>query len=164
VGRRATEAMLSTVLRIRFVYMIAVIFTLINSALFLVTGIRQSLGAYGTIFRYLRGEEVIGARVGLLESLDSFLAALVFLIFGLGILKIFIAHDRVIEGLPPWLQINSFRELKVLLWESILITLVVMAMGTVARRLEALTWDVLVLPAVVLALSVGLFLMRGGEE
>jgi uncharacterized membrane protein YqhA len=99
----------------------------------------------------------------LLESLDSFLAALVFLIFGLGIVKIFIAHDRVIEGLPSWLQIHSFRELKILLWESILITIVVMSMGTVARQLQSPTWDVLVLPAVVLVLAFGLFLMRMRE-
>ena len=55
-------------------------------------------------------------------------------------------------------------ELKILLWETILVTLVVMAVGTVARRLPSLGWDVLVLPAVVLVMTVGLYLMRIGEE
>jgi uncharacterized membrane protein YqhA len=126
-------------------------------------GIRQSLDGYRVIFRFLGGEEIAGPKVLLLESLDSFLAGLVFLIFGLGIVKIFIAPDRMIEGLPGWLQIHSFVELKILLWESILVTLVVMTMGTVARRLDSLSWDVLVLPAVVLVMAVGLYLMRSGE-
>jgi uncharacterized membrane protein YqhA len=130
----------------------------------LAAGVRQSIEGYGMVFRYLGGAEIPGPKMLLLESLDSFLAALVFLIFGLGILKIFIAPDQLIEGLPSWLQIKSFVELKILLWESILITIVVMAMGTVARRLGSLNWDVLVLPAVVLLMAVGLYLMRGGEE
>ena len=55
-------------------------------------------------------------------------------------------------------------ELKILLWETILVALVVMAVGTVARRLHSLTWDVLVLPTVVLVMAVELYLMRIGEE
>ncbi|HEY7254930.1 MAG TPA: YqhA family protein [Methylomirabilota bacterium] len=155
--------MLTRVLLLRYAYVIAVAFTLINSVVFLISGVHQSIEGYRSILRHLGGEEIVGPRMPLLESLDSFLAALVFLIFGLGIVKIFIAHDRVIEGLPSWLQIHSFRELKILLWESILITIVVMSMGTVARQLQSPTWDVLVLPAVVLVLAFGLFLMRMRE-
>jgi uncharacterized membrane protein YqhA len=155
--------MLTQLLQLRYVYAIAVIFTLINSVLCLAAGIRESVEGYRVIFQYLSGEEIVGPKLLLLESLDSFLAALVFLIFGLGIVKIFIAPDRMIEGLPGWLQIHSFVELKILLWESILVTLVVMTMGTVARRLDSLSWDVLVLPAVVLVMAVGLYLMRSGE-
>ena len=51
----------------------------------------QSIEGYRSIFRNVQGEAVAGPRMPLLESLDSFLAALVFLIFGLGIVKIFIA-------------------------------------------------------------------------
>jgi uncharacterized membrane protein YqhA len=155
--------MLIKLLHLRFVYAVAVIFTLVNSVFCLVAGIRQSLEGYRVIFRYLGGEEIAGPKMLLLESLDSFLAALVFLIFGLGIVKIFIVPNQVLEGLPSWLQIRSFVELKILLWESVLITIVVMAMGTVARRLDSLAWDVLVLPGVVLLMAIGLYLMRTGE-
>ncbi|HEY7203787.1 MAG TPA: YqhA family protein [Methylomirabilota bacterium] len=156
--------MLIKVLQLRYVLAVAVVFTLINSVLCLAVGIRQSLDGYRVIFRFLGGEEIAGPKVLLLESLDSFLAGLVFLIFGLGIVKIFIVHGHDIEGLPAWLQIHSFVELKILLWETILVALVVMTVGTVARRLHALSWDVLVLPGVVLIMAVGLYLMRSGEE
>ena len=83
--------MLIKVLQLRYVLALAVLFTLINSVLCLVVGIRQTFDGYRVIFRFIGGEEVAGPKVLLLESLDSFLAALVFLIFGLGIVKIFIA-------------------------------------------------------------------------
>ncbi|HYB44477.1 MAG TPA: YqhA family protein [Candidatus Methylomirabilis sp.] len=150
-------------LAIRYVYWIAVAFTLINSVVFLLSGIRQSLEGYLGVYRYLGGEPFGNQRLPLLESLDSFLVALVFLIFSLGIMKIFIGYRGLDESLPPWLRIHDFKELKVLLWESILVTLVVMAMGTVARNINSLTWDSLVLPAIVLVLAVGLYLMRGKE-
>src|SRR4030095_3419963 len=143
-------------LQLRYVFAIAVIFTLINSVLCLAAGIRQSLEGYRVVFRFLGGEEIAHPQVLLLESLASFLAALVFLIFGLGIWKIFVAPARDVEGLPSWLQIHSFVELKILLWETILVTLVVMTVGTVARRLHSLSWDVLVLPTVVLVMAIGL--------
>jgi uncharacterized membrane protein YqhA len=155
--------MLIKLLQLRFVYAVAVVFILINSVFCLAAGMRQSFEGYRVLFRYLGGEEIAAPKMLLLESLDSFLAALVFLIFGLGIMKIFIAPDKIIEGLPGWLQIRTFVELKILLWESVLITVVVMSMGTVARRLDSLAWDVLVLPGVVLLMAVGLYLMRTGE-
>lgn len=94
--------LLIKVLQLRYVFVIAVFFTLVNSVCCLVAGIRQSLEGYRLIFRFLGGEEIPGPKVALLESLDSFLAALVFLIFGLGILKIFVAPAQEIQGLSSW--------------------------------------------------------------
>jgi uncharacterized membrane protein YqhA len=156
--------LLQTLLRFRYVYMIAVVFTLINSVIFLLAGARQSFEGWISIYRHLIGQEAITIpKLPLLESLDSFLIALVFLIFSLGIMKIFIGYQHSDAGLPSWLRIHDFKELKVLLWETILVTLVVMSMGTVARNFDALTWQVLVSPVIVLVLAVGLFLMRGRE-
>lgn len=156
--------MLTRLLGLRYLYVIAVVFTLINSAVFLLVGARHSIEGYAGLYRHLRGETVANPRLPLLESLDWFLIALVFLIFSLGIVKIFIGYDGPIDALPPWLRIHDFKALKVLLWESILVTLVVWCMSSVARGLSALTWDVLVLPAIVLVLAVGLALVRGKES
>src|SRR5262245_36358014 len=156
--------MLTRLLALRYLYLIAVVFTLINSILFLLAGVRQSLAGYAGIYRHVVIKEVANAKLPLLESLDMFLVALVFLIFSLGIMKIFIGYDEVDEHLPSWLRIRDFMQLKVLLWESVLVTLVVMCMSTIARNIDNLTWEVLVLPAIVLVLSVGLYLMRGLES
>jgi uncharacterized membrane protein YqhA len=126
--------MLTKLLGLRYLYVVAVVFTLINSLV-----------------------------LPLLESLDWFLVALVFLVFSLGIAKIFIGYDGSHDALPSWLRIHDFKELKILLWESILVTLVVWCMSAVARSRDALTWEALVLPAIVLVLAVGLYLMRGKE-
>jgi uncharacterized membrane protein YqhA len=155
--------MLSKLLSLRYIYAVAVFFTLINSALFLFVGARYTLEGWSNLYRRLRGEEVANARLPLLESLDWFLVALVFLIFSLGIAKIFIGYEGRNEDLPEWLRIDSFKELKVLLWETILVTLVVWSVSTIARRLDTLGWDILVLPVVVFVLAIGLYLMRGKE-
>ena len=65
-------------LQLRYVFAIALFFTLVNSVACLVAGIRQSLEGYWVILRFLGGEEIAGPKVLLLESLDSFLAVLVF--------------------------------------------------------------------------------------
>lgn len=57
----------------------------------------------------------------------------------------------------------NLKELKILLWESILLTLVVLCINRVYRSFETLTWEVLVLPGIVLVLSIGLYLMRARE-
>jgi uncharacterized membrane protein YqhA len=152
--------MLTRLLAVRWVYVIAVAFTLLNSVAFLLAGVRWSLEGYAGLYRQGGPQAVADARLALLESLDSFLVALVFLIFSLGIMKIFVGYDHSDEGLPSWLRIHDFVELKILLWESILVTLVVMCMTTVAHRRATLAWDVLVLPAIVLVLAVGLYLVR----
>jgi uncharacterized membrane protein YqhA len=156
--------MLTRLLALRYVYVVAVGFTLINSLFFMIAGVRQSLEGYELIYRGARGEEVPNPRLPLLDSLDSFLVALVFLIFSLGIAKIFIEYDRENDGLPSWLRIQDFKQLKVLLWESVLVTLVVMCIGVIARRVERLTWEALVLPGIVLVLAIGLYLMRHQES
>ncbi|HLO82293.1 MAG TPA: hypothetical protein VK166_15120 [Chitinophagaceae bacterium] len=61
---------------------------------------------------------------------------------------------------PSWLKIDDFKELKVLLWETILVTLVVFTLTKVASAKEVLTWDAMILPGVILALTGSLFLMR----
>ncbi len=156
--------MLNQLLRLRFLYLIAVLFTLLNSLFFLVAGVLRSLEGYRAYFQLWAGRPEGNPALEVLEGLDSFLVALVFLVFSLGMWKIFIRYDIESERLPGWLNIRSFKELKRLLWETILVTLVVFCIGNVVRRLDSLNWDVLILPAVVALLSVGLFFMRGKEE
>jgi len=129
--------MLTKLLRLRYLYAIAVVFTLINSIIFLLVGARHSVDGWARLYRQLLGEEVPNPRLPLLESLDWFLIALVFLIFSLGIAKIFIGYEGSPEALPEWLRIRDFKELKVLLWETILVTMVVWCMSAVARSLNA---------------------------
>ena len=63
---------------------------------------------------------------GLLKAVDMFLMAMVFFVFSLGVLMLFNYPDENLPvKVPNWLRIKSFVELKVILWEAILTTLVV---------------------------------------
>jgi uncharacterized membrane protein YqhA len=154
-------------LRIRYVYIIAVIFTLLNSLFFLLSGVIESIHGFKIFFRKLATGEPILIGIYFMESFDRFLVAFVFMIFGLGIWKLFYVKKEQTEELPDWLNIESFKELKILLWETILVMLVVftisMVVNTTAEKgakLESLDWNALVLPSIILILSASLFLMR----
>jgi uncharacterized membrane protein YqhA len=149
--------MINKLLRLRFIYMIAVVVTFINSLVFLYLGVRA---AYHGLHKILENDFEGFPGLLFLESLDMFMVALVFLIFSLGVMRIFTHYDVNNDSLPAWLRISSFKELKVLLWETILMTLAIASVSSFARRQNALTWDVMIIPAMVLVLSLGLYLMR----
>ncbi|HMF44673.1 MAG TPA: YqhA family protein, partial [Polyangia bacterium] len=99
------------------------------------------------------------------HSLDFLLIALVLLILGLGVAKLFLlppsAVARRIYALPTWLNMETFSELKVLLWETILVALVVFALPTLSSDLAGrLEWSALILPAAITLMALGLFLMK----
>jgi len=156
--------MLDRLLRVRYVYLVAVAFTLVNSVVFLLRGAVRSVKGYGEFLRSWRGEDVGRPGLELLESIDSFLVALVTLIFSLGIMKIFIYPDAPEDGLPGWLKIHDFKELKILLWETILVTLVAFSMSSIMGHPEAISWNSAVVPAIILLLAVSLALMRGKQH
>lgn len=158
---------MKNLLRIRYIYIIAVIFTLLNSIFFLISGVIESIHGFEIFFRKLINGEPILIGIYFMESLDRFLIAFVFMIFGLGIWKLFYVKEGQIEDLPAWLKIESFKDLKILLWETIMVTLVVftisMVVNTTAEKgavIDSLSWNALVLPAIILILSLSLFLMR----
>jgi|SRR6478735_3023037 len=158
---------MKNLLRVRYIFVIAIVFTLLNSFFFLINGVMESLHGFEVFFRKLRSGEPILIGVYFMESLDRFLIAFVFMIFGLGIWKLFFlpkAHD---EDLPDWLHIETFKDLKILLWETILVTLVVFSISLVVETTSApgahmsgLGWNALVLPTIILILSISLFFMR----
>jgi len=152
--------MLKRLLPLRFVFLIAVIVTFANSIAFLFIGIRSAWHGYVAIFDSHAGE-----RPGLmfLESLDMFMVSVVFLVFGFGMVRIFTHYHTTGEQLPGWLQIKDFKELKILLWETILVTLVVVSVSVAIRQIEHPTWEVLIIPGMILLLSVSLFVMRKEE-
>jgi uncharacterized membrane protein YqhA len=150
--------MFKRILNVRYVFLIAVIFTFINSIFFVVGGAIECIKGYQIFIEHGMSEE---HRPGmyLLRGLELFLVSMVFMIFSLAILRLFIAYGDTDEHIPGWLKIHNFKELKVLLWETILVTLVVFTLTKMAS-LENLTWNALILPGVILILTGGLFLMR----
>jgi uncharacterized membrane protein YqhA len=100
----------------------------------------------------------------LLKGLDLFLVSIVFLIFALGLMRLFTHYHHTEEDLPPWLKIDSFKELKILLWETIIVTMVVFTLTQIASLKNTLTLDVLILPGTVFILSISLYFVKKEDK
>lgn len=152
--------MLHKITPFRYVYAIAVIFTLINAIFFIGAGVAKSIKGYKGFFKsdFMITEDHHPGMY-LLEALDAFMISLVFMIFGLGIARLFIFDKTEGMRLPKWLNITSLEELKVLLWRTILFALVSFAVTNFLKD-NAVTWDDLILPLIILILAASLFLVH----
>ena len=153
--------MLYRLLQARFLVIIIVIFTIINAVVFVGLGIYSSIDGIIGIFN---GEVHTDAHPGIkiLESLDIFLVALVFLIFAMGIARLFLT-DSVSQTkmpVPEWLNLQNFTDLKLLLWEAVLTTLVVYFISDVVKRDGHYTWELLVLPGSIALLAISIYIIR----
>jgi len=152
--------MLHQLLKLRYVFLLAVGVTFVNSIILIVLGcVRAFEGIilFGQVtFNHTEGRP----GVLILESLDLFLVAFVFMIFSLGMAKIFIFNNREEKDLPSWLNFTQFVELKMLLWETVIVTLVVYSLTNLIKMETALTWDALIFPLIVLILTIGYWLMK----
>jgi uncharacterized membrane protein YqhA len=148
-------------LKTRYIAIVIVILSLLHAAAFLVMGIKVAVKAYGEV---LTEGASHASRPGLelLHSLDYLFVSLVLLILSLGIAKLFLLDPtKEHPGLPSWLRLESISELKVLLWETVLTTLLIVALSDLVSNLgSAHEWSVLVEPAGILILALALFFMK----
>jgi uncharacterized membrane protein YqhA len=151
-------------LKARYLAAVVVLLALLHVA-FLFMGAETAARTY---WHLARGEST-GAteRPGLelLHSLDFLLVSLVLLILALGVAKLFLlpptaaAHQRA--PLPKWLEIESFGDLKYLLWETILTALLIVSLSTLTSGLfQKVEWTALVIPAAILMLALSFFYMK----
>jgi uncharacterized membrane protein YqhA len=158
--------MLRSLLRIRYLATgVALVFAL-HAAGFLVLGVLRAVQAYRHLFTPdgLQPEARPGVHIA--ESVDALLFSLVLLVLSLGTASLFLTTSDTEESrkLPDWMRVKSLTELKLLLWEAILATLVVAAASGVIAALPHLEWKLLVLPAAILLLSVSYFLLKRTES
>ena len=157
--------MLHHFLKLRFLVFIIVIFTFFNSLVLMFLAAKRSLHAYGIVFFGHESEKPAGVEI--LESIDLFLIGLVFLIFSLGLIKIFLgrlAGDEDDSSLPRWLRIRNFMELKLLLWQTILVSLVIFFVDQIVEADGLLKWDILILPVAILILSLSMAIIQKYER
>ena len=156
--------MLAQLLKIRYIAIVVVILAILHALAFLFLGVRIALHAYRLILAGAHEGENVRPGLELLHSLDFLLIALVLLILGLGVAKLFLLPPQTAHrpyALPTWLRMETFSDLKVLLWETILTALVVFGLPTLSADLVVrLEPSALVLPGAILLLALGLFFMK----
>ena len=149
---------------IRVLIYIVVIFTVINALALIGVGAYFSIeGILGLFNGEMHSES--HPVIALLESLDIFLIALVFIIFAIGIAKLFDAksEEQAESLMPNWLKIKTFMDLKLVLWETILITLIVLFVSDVVIQGSELSWNLLIIPISILILSASMILVKRGK-
>ncbi len=113
--------------------------------------------------------EVLGRTVGvgMLKAVDLFLLAIVLFVFSFGLLILFNnkPEDALPLNLPKWLHIKNFMELKVILWEAILTTMLVSFLSGAAQRnmIVQPKLEDLIVPAAILIIAVSLYFLKKGE-
>jgi uncharacterized membrane protein YqhA len=115
------------------------------------------VGVYKTIHAYaiLYADGVAGKPgLEIVESLDLFLVAFVFLILSLGFMKMFYPEFKGFHHINlPWLKVDDFYQLKHLTWNAILLTLLITFGTHVIRSTGPLEWTLLIIPASVFLFS-----------
>ena len=131
---------------------------LLNVLAFIGMGIYKCVLAYISLFNNGM-EDHPGAKLA--EAFDSFLIALFFIVFAVGIARLFLPGKNFLNSYElQWLDINNFSELKLILWELLLTTMLVFFVTKLPEAIGHLTWELLILPAAILFLAVAYKLLK----
>ena len=147
----------------KFVIGIPIVTTFLISLIFLALGVYEaSQGVIGILQGLIESD----ARPGLLlfQALDLFLIGFLFLIFSLGFAQLFFPKpSRVLKLLeiitPPWLHVETFTQLKLILWDTVLTTLVVLFVADVFRASSEYDYSLAILPSAIFLISLGKYLI-----
>ena len=141
-----------------------VVITIISLTMFLNFLFTAGIGVYKTFhgFSILVSEGVEGKPgIEIVESLDMFLVALVFVILSLSFMKLFNPEFSWFSKIDlPWLTVEDFFQLKHITWNAFLLTLLITFGTHVLRAPGELGWNMLIIPAAVLLFSVSSKLLR----
>lgn len=152
--------LLRGLLKIRYLFVIAVFFLLVNAIIFIIAGAVECIRGYNEFTQAgFQSSDDIRPGTHLLEGLDFFVSALVFMIFGLGLGQLFLIDKDFSVYIPRVLRISTLKELKIILWETILVALVIFCVTHLLRN-DLHSWDILPFPVLILVLSLALFLVK----
>ena len=152
---------------------IKLIVNIIAVIIFLCGVVLVAIGGYDfvTAFSYLGSDNpkiTTSMAIGLLHAVDSFLVAVVFFVLALGMLILFNNPETKFPTiLPEWLRVRNFLQLKAILWEAILTTLVVSYLARLAERIineQELTVKSLIIPGGIFLIALSLFFLKKGEH
>ena len=155
--------MFQKLLGIRYIILVAVGMMFLNAIFFIIGGTVLSFKGYiGFIQNGFTPTETYIPGMYILKGLDAFMLAIIFVIFGLGIARLFLFNSASEEMIPSWLRFKEMKGLKVLLWETILVTLVIYCLQVLLTHKE-LSIELLILPGAILLLTLALFFVRWKE-
>ena len=134
---------------LRIIILAIVIILLADVVITTVRGIMVSVHAYGEVISNTTEKPLLPA----LEAVDLFMLALVVLLLALGLVKLFLSDMPFISNFDlPWLKVGDIHDIKALLWNAMLLTLMVLFCIRMFNT-DQLGWTDLVLPGAVFLLA-----------
>lgn len=97
----------------------------------------------------------------LIESVDTLLFSLVILVLSGGIYKLFVGNENTFIENVVFSKIKTFMDLKVLLWETLLLTLTVWCALGFFINTESQNYEQLILPVSIVLLALALKFIKG---
>ncbi len=152
---------------VRGLMLLASVGSVLCSLLMFVVGFDHLALAVDMFFSGTREHEKLheAVTVEVLQSIDAFLFALVFIIFAYGITLgfVFRLSQRFMHDLPRWMKIEGIGELKQTLVEVVLVGLIIAFARIAVEQGRELDWDDLILPIAIFMLAAAMKLIRVGE-
>ncbi len=146
--------------KIKYLALIVSILLMLSGLLAIIVGTKKIVEAILIIAGFHEG--IPGIHV--IESVDTFLFALVIFILAGGIFKLFVGDEHTLKDSIVFSKIHSFMDLKVLLWETLLLTLTVWCSLDFFLRPEELSFELLILPVSIVLLALALKLIKGNNH
>jgi len=105
---------------------------------------------------------------GLLKGVDMFLMAIVFFVLSIGILVLFNNEETLsVLPIPDWLRVKNFVQLKIILWEAILTTLVISSLASLVEKKSyniQIDLEAFIVPGIILLIAISLHFMKRGDH
>ena len=145
----------------KIIISIILLLSFINVLAMLALNIMRAFHAYADLFNgglHRPGLEIM-------ELVDGLLMVLLLLIITIGFLKLFLPDSKISKAIDlPWLRVNSFTQLKMLLIETILTTLVVLFATHVVKSDANLKWEDILIPIAVFLLALTIKFVKDKEH
>ena len=147
----------------KFIIGLPVICSFLISLIFMGGGVYKAVqGTVGVLKGQLGTETTPGVK--LFTALDVFLLGFLFIIFSIGFAQLFFPKPSKFITLidvvtPQWLKVENFTQLKLILWDTSVTTLVVLFVGDAFKAYGNYTWDLTIIPIAIVLLSLGKFLI-----
>lgn len=153
--------------KFQYISIIAVVSAVFSSLLMFTMGAFKTYNAY--FFFFLHGNTGPASKQAiayLIQGIDAFLIALVFMIFARGVYNIFIRGDEdVTQSDSSQHGVGSIAQLKRIIAELIIIILIVNFMEDVlGSDINTYEWEILVIPISIVLLSLGLKFLDLGDK
>ena len=104
----------------------------------------------------------------LLKGVDMFLMAIVFFVLSIGILVLFNNEETLsVLPIPDWLRVKNFVQLKIILWEAILTTLVISSLASLVEKKSyniQIDLEAFIVPGIILLIAISLHFMKRGDH